>query len=446
MIVLPSRLRAADAAVLFRARDCVDDLGVFALGFGQRLSATVARASSRRILDQGDHLVALPSGVIVPGNVYGSRSVLFEAAATQLVTYPQAPASWTNFGTPVVTTGIVDPWGGSSAVMLEDDDAGGREGKSIVVAFTGDGAKSALFAVRAGTCTEIAIAIRDVTAGNIDRHQVRARWLAGIDAEPTLDTVVGSGSIARPQRIVDRTGVVWWLLGISADGIVAANANIVYVTAGYGAVPTGTIYFAGANAWDSPIPFSWQHASGHTRQVDAIDLPFLLPPTDLTIYVEGRPVGAASRPNGSYTASTFACIGGGTSGTWRLQLRHDMGSGHKRPQYVVLAKTGAGTQAVSTVGGSAQVGFGQPYCRLALQYRQADAGIRHSGSEFDGAYTAEAPDFNLGDLTQRVDAWGSPVLRIGRYDNNNAGGWAVGAMVVARGHRSFDDMVALAGG
>jgi hypothetical protein len=93
---------------------------------------------------------------------------------------------WTSVGTPVVTTGQVDPFSGTRATLIEDNDGAAEEGKYRVVAFTGDGTKVIALTITQGTATATEFGIYDLTA---------AGWLHRV-----LATRVGDALHARADR------------------------------------------------------------------------------------------------------------------------------------------------------------------------------------------------------------------------------------------------------
>lgn len=202
------------------------------------------------------------------GLTLDTPGLLFEPQVTQICPNPQAPDSWTTTGTPVITTGQVDPWGGSTALLIEDDDGAANEGKVQAVTYTGDGTKAATFAVRAGSAAAITVGIFDATAV-ANRVIASVTWNGGTTA-PTIAITSGTGVVFTPVPVYDRNGVLWWLVSVSADGVVAANTNQLQVFAGTTAAGTGTFYFAGANTWNAIYPTSWVNAAATVRNADLL--------------------------------------------------------------------------------------------------------------------------------------------------------------------------------
>lgn len=151
--------------------------------------------------------------------------------------------AWTPSGTPVLTAGQADPFGGTRAVLVNDDDGAVVEVIHDVVAFTGDGVKAIGITLKAGTAAVTEFGIFDETA-LAWLHRIRATWSGGV---PTLTTTAGSGTLYTPQLIA--TG--FYAALVLVDGVTAANTNGFYLyPAGTSAASTGTVTAYEALAWD----------------------------------------------------------------------------------------------------------------------------------------------------------------------------------------------------
>ncbi|HMG19533.1 MAG TPA: hypothetical protein VK573_12470, partial [Gemmatimonadales bacterium] len=94
------------------------------------------------------------SGVLRDRHYEGTlRTTLLEAQRVQLVTQPEnmGHADWTVVGTPVLTSGQADPFGGTGAYVVDDNAAGGDEAIETVVGFTADATKAVAIFIKAGT-------------------------------------------------------------------------------------------------------------------------------------------------------------------------------------------------------------------------------------------------------------------------------------------------------
>jgi hypothetical protein len=187
---------------------------------------------------------------------------------TQLVTDPENFGAWTLVGTPLRTSGQADPYGGTGAYRLEDDDGAVTEAVRLAVTFTGDGTKSAVAFIRRYTSTVCEFGIVD-TVGFVWRH----RLLATFNADGTLAsaaTAAGAGTI---YTAVDMGGG-WYAIPFTATGIVAADINNIYCyPVGVVAAATGGTYFFGINAWNTATPAGYigpshLQATGSTLYLD----------------------------------------------------------------------------------------------------------------------------------------------------------------------------------
>jgi len=209
---------------------------------GRALLATIDnywRNGTIFTIDHRDHLTPLGTGG-------GSPLV---NAATQLVANPENFGAWTADSTPSLTAGQSDPFGGTAAYLIEDNNAAATEGVHSTVTFTGDATKAFSVFMKAGTSDDSAFGIFDTTAGAW-RHLVKVTWVAGVPTIATAAGAAGSGALYTPE-LVDG----WYRLSASAVGVVAANTNNFYLRVTQeNAVDVGTTYFFGANAWNEVSP------------------------------------------------------------------------------------------------------------------------------------------------------------------------------------------------
>lgn len=182
---------------------------------------------------------------------------------TQLVTDPENFGAWTSIGTPVLGSGNTDPFGGTAAYLFTDDDGAISEAKFEVVSFTGDGNKAFAVFIRQGTSDDSAIEVWDNTALT-DRTAIKVTWTAGV---PSMAIVAGASTLFS----VENWDGGWYRLSFTANGIIAANTNRLYLypTQQVNA-DTGTTYFFGANAWNSSVPAGYIGPSHLTATGDRI--------------------------------------------------------------------------------------------------------------------------------------------------------------------------------
>ncbi len=152
-----------------------------------------------------------------------------------LATYPliawgsadDLSAYTTGSGTPTVTGSVADPFGGTGAYTIDDNDAATGENKYKTVTFPANGTHQLAIFAKAGTATTSHVAIFDNTATAFRAVLVLA-WSGGV---PTATIASGSGTVHGTISV----GSSWYLILWAADNIVAANTNRLYF---YGATTT----------------------------------------------------------------------------------------------------------------------------------------------------------------------------------------------------------------
>jgi hypothetical protein len=143
----------------------------------------------------------------------------------------------TGAGTPTVTSGQADPFGGTGAYKIDDNDAGTAESKYKAVTFTANGTQYLATWAKADTATVSHAAVWDNTASAF-RAVLGLTWSGGV---PTSAIASGSGTVYGTISV----GASWYLILWSADNVVAANTNRFHL---YGATTTAsstgaTIYY-----------------------------------------------------------------------------------------------------------------------------------------------------------------------------------------------------------
>lgn len=183
-------------------------------------------------------------GFVVPKHTMSAAAdVRWRVFAAVPVFEDTAFGAWTVSGTPVVTTGQTDPFGGTRAALVNDDDGAAVEYILNTTTFTGDGTKAIAVTAKQGTATASDIVVFDNTAP-ATRITVRLTWTAGV---PALSVLSGSGTVYS----VTSLGNGWYQVQFIVNSIVAANANRLRL---YGAsttaATTGTTYYYEAMAFD----------------------------------------------------------------------------------------------------------------------------------------------------------------------------------------------------
>jgi hypothetical protein len=253
---------------LFRAADCIDENGIYALSYGKRESGLFTRNSPKTIVDQRGRLVRIPNGAVLPSIEFGETVVLLEPSYTNLCARSEEfdNAIWTKqTGTTVTPNAAIAPDGTMSMDMVSHDGGIGGGGVNQTVVFAGDGEKVASWFIREGTGdTRNRLSIYDSTAV-AHRHLARVTWVAGV---PVLSTIAGGGTLFTPQYL--HSGI--WRVSISALGVVAANTNRAYYYVADASATVGTGYVWGAQVQNAPVPNSYTKTLGSpaARAIDAL--------------------------------------------------------------------------------------------------------------------------------------------------------------------------------
>jgi hypothetical protein len=162
--------------------------------------------------------------------------------------------AWTKVGTPTVTGGVDDPWGGTSAYTVEDDSGAAQEYIVRTVPFTGsDGPRIVAWVVRDNTMPGAGyqrLNLRDTTAAATRLTLDITGWVAGA---PTIQETTGTLLV----REYVSNGY-WLIVGLSTD-VTVANQNQVHFQPANTAAQTGKLDCYVARAWDADSldDFDW---------------------------------------------------------------------------------------------------------------------------------------------------------------------------------------------
>lgn len=222
---------------------------------------------------------------------------LLYPARTQLVTNPENFGAWApSVPGPVLTAGQADPFGGTAAYLINDDDAANEKYITTNPVFTGDGEKSIAIWCAQGTSPAWHFGIHN---GAVWRHGVTVTWNAGV---PVVATLNGAGTRFAPEN----WGGGLWRIPISVLGVVAAEGNTWYIRPClFGNANIGTVRIFGANAWDSPFPGAYQ-GPGEAGVADALLSVFNQGPGDVTVLTRvARPYHADSAGDLGIEPATF---------------------------------------------------------------------------------------------------------------------------------------------
>jgi hypothetical protein len=177
-----------------------------------------------------------------------TAGLLLEPARTNLASSDNFDSGWTSSGSPVITSGITDPTGGSSAYRIADDAAGASEEKTLTVTFTGNAVKSCVFVVREATMATSGVQrlyLFDSSAAAYRLQLDISAWVAGV---PTVAATTGT---FMGKRYV---GNGYWAIYGESTSVTAANTNFLGIQPAVTAAATGSIDVYRANAYNALTP------------------------------------------------------------------------------------------------------------------------------------------------------------------------------------------------
>lgn len=149
--------------------------------------------------------------------------------------------AYTSFGSVGVTTGVSDPFGGTSAVTLDDDTAGSTEAKYKTVAGLLAGSSVVRVFAKQGTATVSDAFLNDETNAT-GRGVLRLTWSGGV---PTASIPAGNAVAVTPVAVGDG----WYFCGMVSSGVVAGASHRLYLYgASSSAASTGTTSWYVRNA------------------------------------------------------------------------------------------------------------------------------------------------------------------------------------------------------
>lgn len=283
------RRRLARVPLLFRARDCEDEDGIFALSYGKRVGLVHTRTGANGLAtmsDENGRLVRVPADwprLSWEMTSSGSRvrTLLGEGQRINIGPRSQEFNLWSiQSGASVTPNTVIAPDG----TLTGDTITGGgvvESGVYIVPVFT-DGEGSWAIYLQAGTATRTDLLIYD-TVSAPGRRRLVATWTAGV---PSVEGTLGTGRV----YAVERVGTTrWYRIAFTNDAIVGANPTRVYVYPHNEAPYTGTVHAWGSQPENAIIPSSYIPTAGATvtRAADVMYWPVAFAPQELTAYVRG---------------------------------------------------------------------------------------------------------------------------------------------------------------
>jgi hypothetical protein len=372
------------------------------------VAATFARtsAATRRGLPSASMAAGIgaseASGTLRDRHYEGAlRTAYLESQRIQLVTQPENFGGWTAGGAPTLTSGQADPFGGTAAYLIDDNDGVVAERVFLGVTFSTDGTKPLACFFRQGSASSITglIGLWDNSAAAW-RHKLNVSWSGGV---PTVTTGVGSGSIFP----VENWGGGWWRVRFTAAAVVAANANQIFIGSDVASF-TGSFYVFGCNAWENGPVTSYQGPSLGTKERDDFTWPFAFAPQAMFVYSKFVELGTALS---GATNKGILHIGSPGSVPRVFDINNPSGSA---PYRVTHGDSAAGYIEASL---GAAPAFADVVELMGILYADGHVQIRQS---LNGG--AETSSTNAATLALAA-AWSAQLLRFNQRDTSSTG-WA----------------------
>lgn len=214
-------------------------------------------------------------------DVRETPAILLGPGRTNLITSDDFDGGWSSNNTPVVTPGVSDPYGGTGAFTIADNDAALAEDKRITVTFTGDGVKAARFVVRENTFPAGGQSLRIHQTSSTPADRLRLDISAWVNGEPTVAASAGTylGKLYK--------GNGYWDLHGLATSVVAAETNVAIIRPTETVANTGSIDVYRVNAFNitSLTPYSILGASAGSGDA-TLYAPWIHAPREMTIYLK----------------------------------------------------------------------------------------------------------------------------------------------------------------
>jgi hypothetical protein len=264
-----------------------------------------------------------------------TRSLLVDRTRINLVSSDDFSAGWTSAGTPVITTGVSDPAGGTAAYTIADDDVVVQEYKVRTLTFTGNAVKAVVFVVRFNTMASAGnqgLQLWDDTAGALRLQLDISAWSNGA---PTV--AASTGTYLGKRHI----GNGYWALYAQSSLVTAANTNRLIVVPALTLTATGAIDVYRANAYNAVDPPLSILDASETMNYDLWYAAYTHVPQEVTHLIEFVD-GMSPSYSGAYRVMQIGNVGGTGA---RFQIHRDSGS----DSYVVQSFNRAGANVFSSV-------------------------------------------------------------------------------------------------
>lgn len=186
--------------------------------------------------------------------LFDSPALLVEGGTfTNLVDEDDISAWSAHAGTPVITTGIDDPAGGTSAVTVADDNTGSVEIPYRAISFPQSGDLPVVFVVRentppSGGGSNEVLGLYDNDAAVYRLELVVTAWT---DGEPSI--TASTGTLVAKRRVGTEG---WWAILGEADSVVHTNENRILIVPDSAGTQTASIDVYRVNTYGGSV-FPW---------------------------------------------------------------------------------------------------------------------------------------------------------------------------------------------
>lgn len=244
---------------------------------GEQIAYASTRAGGTKYTMAGDGTI-IPAAASIPAVEWidldtstqtGARDAVLNLSdfnTANLVTNTTDFSLWTVSGTPVVTGSQPDPFGGTGAYTVSDDDAGVAEFIHETVTSAGSGSRMIGLHVRSNTSSACQIQLQDTTA-----PAVRGSLTLAFDANGDIQSGFPVGFVRLIRGTNNRP---WFWVMFEASGWIGANTNRIEIyPAGTTASSTGAIDVYGAYAANMDSLEGWSLYHGATPNADSFSIP-----------------------------------------------------------------------------------------------------------------------------------------------------------------------------
>ncbi len=293
MILVPStRQRIARIPFLFRAHECLDETGLYALSFGQRVYATFTRADAATTVDQRGRFIRVPSGM--PRlTTRGGRIALQLESADQNLALRSAEfdhAAHASVGSPSVTANAATaPDGSLTADTITDSSAAEVRGKRQTFTVANDSVRY----------VEMVCVRKATAAPTANWPLLNLRFTGGttVDAYAVLNPFTGATALSAAGAACGAEDCGdYWLFWISAANNSTGNtsmlasyypAGVDTFTASTGVAGQGSAEFWGLHVAIGTAPPSYipTTTAAVSRAADLCYFPLRMALAECTTYV-----------------------------------------------------------------------------------------------------------------------------------------------------------------